>query len=57
MLVHSDPKAAGELLVEAQEDVRTRWRMYEHMAAMKVSPIEALSHANQIRSKQTQATQ
>ena len=57
MLVHSDPKAAGELLVEAQEDVCTRWRMLNIMAAMKVSPIEALSHANQIRSKQTQATQ
>jgi pyruvate-ferredoxin/flavodoxin oxidoreductase len=57
MLVHSDPKAASELLVEAQEDVRTRWRMYEHMAAMKVSPIEALAHANQTDSKETQAAQ
>jgi pyruvate-ferredoxin/flavodoxin oxidoreductase len=34
MLVHSDPEAASHLLKEAQEDVRARWQMYEHMAAM-----------------------
>src|SRR6185369_289929 len=45
MLVHSDPKTAAELLVDAQEDVRKRWRMYEHMAAMPASPIEALATA------------
>jgi pyruvate-ferredoxin/flavodoxin oxidoreductase len=47
MLVHSDPKAAAALLIEAQEDVRTRWRMYEHMAAMPANPIEALAAAKQ----------
>ena len=47
MLVQSDPKVAAALLIEAQEDVRTRWRMYEHMAAMPVTPIEALAKAKQ----------
>jgi len=42
MLVHSDPKTAAALLAQAQEDVRVRWKMYEHMAAMPASPIEAL---------------
>ena len=41
MLVHSAPGPAAELLREAQEDVRTRWKMYEHMAAMPTSPAEA----------------
>src|ERR671939_221841 len=45
MLVHSDPKAASELLVEAQQDVKTRWRMYEHMASMQMSPFEAHAKA------------
>jgi pyruvate-ferredoxin/flavodoxin oxidoreductase len=49
MLVHSDPKTAAELLVDAQEDVRKRWRMYEHMAAMPASPIEALATANEAK--------
>jgi len=34
MLAHSDPEAARRLLGEAQEDVRARWRLYEHWAAM-----------------------
>jgi pyruvate-ferredoxin/flavodoxin oxidoreductase len=34
MLTHSQPEAAKELLVEAQEDVNKRWRLYEHMAHM-----------------------
>ncbi len=42
MLVHSAPKHAAELLIEAQEDVRSRWKMYEHMATMTGStPVEA----------------
>jgi pyruvate-ferredoxin/flavodoxin oxidoreductase len=45
MLVHSDPKTAATLLAQAQEDVRVRWKMYEHMAAMPASPIEALAAA------------
>ena len=45
MLVHSDPKTAAVLLAQAQEDVRVRWKMYEHMAAMPASPIEALAAA------------
>jgi pyruvate-ferredoxin/flavodoxin oxidoreductase len=34
MLRHSDPKAAATLLVEAQEDVTTRFKMYEQWASM-----------------------
>jgi pyruvate-ferredoxin/flavodoxin oxidoreductase len=36
MLVKSDPQAAKELLVLAQDDVKKRWRLYEHWAAMQV---------------------
>ncbi len=36
MLVKSDPDAAKKLLVLAQEDVKNRWRLYEHWAAMQV---------------------
>jgi pyruvate-ferredoxin/flavodoxin oxidoreductase len=40
MLVHSDPEAAKRLLELAQEDVNTRWRMYENWAAMMVNAAE-----------------
>jgi pyruvate-ferredoxin/flavodoxin oxidoreductase len=46
MLVHSDPKTAAARLVEAQQDVNERWRMYEYMAAMPASPVEAAAAAN-----------
>jgi pyruvate-ferredoxin/flavodoxin oxidoreductase len=46
MLVHSDPKTAAALLAEAQRDVNERWRMYEYMAAMPASPVEAVAIAN-----------
>jgi pyruvate-ferredoxin/flavodoxin oxidoreductase len=36
MLVKSDPEAAKELLALAQDDVKKRWRLYEHWAAMQV---------------------
>jgi pyruvate-ferredoxin/flavodoxin oxidoreductase len=32
MLTKSHPKEAKELMKEAQEDVTTRWKMYEKMA-------------------------
>jgi pyruvate-ferredoxin/flavodoxin oxidoreductase len=35
MLVHSDPKAAAELLIEAQDDVKVSWKMYSYLAALK----------------------
>jgi pyruvate-ferredoxin/flavodoxin oxidoreductase len=41
MLVHSDPAAAKALLEEAQADVRARWRLYEHWAAMPVGETAA----------------
>jgi len=47
MLVHSDPKAAASLLVGAQEDVRSRWKMYEHMASMVMTPVEAAVKASE----------
>lgn len=34
MLTRSDPKAARELLREAQDDVERQWRVYSHRAAM-----------------------
>jgi pyruvate-ferredoxin/flavodoxin oxidoreductase len=34
MLAQADPKAAKELLVLAQEDVRERWKMYQHLASL-----------------------
>jgi pyruvate-ferredoxin/flavodoxin oxidoreductase len=34
MLAHSHPDVARILLAEAEEDVRTRWQLYEHWAAM-----------------------
>jgi pyruvate-ferredoxin/flavodoxin oxidoreductase len=33
MLTHSDPETARRRLVEAQEDVDARWRLYEQWAA------------------------
>ena len=33
MLTKSNPKAAKQLLQEAQKDVRSRWEMYEYLAA------------------------
>jgi len=43
MLAHSDPAAAKRLLEEAQQDARTRWKMYEHLAAMPVNGPPAAS--------------
>jgi len=37
MLAHSNPEAARRLLDEAQEDVRVRWRFYEHLAGLPVN--------------------
>jgi pyruvate-ferredoxin/flavodoxin oxidoreductase len=36
MLAHSDPTTARRLLERAQDDVRTRWQLYEHWAGMPV---------------------
>jgi pyruvate-ferredoxin/flavodoxin oxidoreductase len=37
MLAHSDPEAAKKLLKEAQEDVKSRWRLYENWAGMSLA--------------------
>jgi pyruvate-ferredoxin/flavodoxin oxidoreductase len=34
MLAQARPEEARELLARAQEDVKRRWRLYEHWAAM-----------------------
>jgi pyruvate-ferredoxin/flavodoxin oxidoreductase len=39
MLMHSNPVAAKQLLQEAQEDVASRWKLYEHLAAMKPAAV------------------
>jgi pyruvate-ferredoxin/flavodoxin oxidoreductase len=36
MLTKSKPEAAKELLKEAQEDVNSRWQLYQYLAARKV---------------------
>jgi pyruvate-ferredoxin/flavodoxin oxidoreductase len=56
MLVHSDPKAAAELLKGAQEDVRTKWKIYEHMAAMQFASVEVAAKAA-IESKEAKAAE
>jgi pyruvate-ferredoxin/flavodoxin oxidoreductase len=38
MLAQSDAAEAERLLAQAQEDVRARWRLYEHWAAMPTTP-------------------
>jgi hypothetical protein len=43
MLAHSAPDTARHLLNLAQENVRTRWRQYEHMAAMPAKNGETAS--------------
>ena len=37
MLVHSSPETAALLLTEAQKDVETRWKLYEHWASLSYS--------------------
>jgi pyruvate-ferredoxin/flavodoxin oxidoreductase len=37
MLVQSKPEAARDLLDQAQEDVKRRWRLYEHWAKLSVN--------------------
>jgi pyruvate-ferredoxin/flavodoxin oxidoreductase len=43
MLAYSDPDAARRLLAEAQEDARSRWRLYEYWAAMPLDGTAAES--------------
>ncbi len=37
MLVKSDPQAAAMLLIEAQQDVNSRWHLYEQLATLDYS--------------------
>jgi pyruvate-ferredoxin/flavodoxin oxidoreductase len=46
MLVHSDPQAAAQLLTEAQHDVDSRWKFYQHLASLPVNGVkEAIEEA------------
>jgi pyruvate-ferredoxin/flavodoxin oxidoreductase len=38
MLTKSKPEDAKRLFAEAQKDVTARWRMYDYLAARKLSP-------------------
>ncbi|MFN8626266.1 MAG: pyruvate:ferredoxin (flavodoxin) oxidoreductase [Candidatus Binatia bacterium] len=38
MLTKSNPEDAEHLLKHAQEDVNTRWRLYQHLAGQKLTP-------------------
>ena len=38
MLAQAHPEEAERLALLAQQDVHSRWRLYEHMAAMVVKP-------------------
>jgi pyruvate-ferredoxin/flavodoxin oxidoreductase len=47
MLAHSNPETARRLLEEAQDDVRARWRMYEHLAGLPTAgPATAAASEN-----------
>jgi pyruvate-ferredoxin/flavodoxin oxidoreductase len=39
MLAKSNPEAAKQLLLEAQQDVADRWKLYEHWAKMPVNGV------------------
>jgi len=34
MLTLSNPAEAAKLLAEAEADIKTKWRLYKHLAAM-----------------------
>ncbi|MDJ0688420.1 MAG: hypothetical protein QNJ41_07915 [Xenococcaceae cyanobacterium MO_188.B32] len=36
MLMHSQPEAAKKLMQQAQEDVNTRYAMYQYLAARQI---------------------
>jgi pyruvate-ferredoxin/flavodoxin oxidoreductase len=44
MLAHSNPEAAERLLELAEEDVKTRWHLYEQLAAMSVNGAKKEEH-------------
>jgi pyruvate-ferredoxin/flavodoxin oxidoreductase len=50
ILRNSDPQTAQELIRLAQEDVNSRWKLYESLAAAPVqddTSVAALAHAAQ----------
>ncbi|MEA5512099.1 pyruvate:ferredoxin (flavodoxin) oxidoreductase [Crocosphaera sp. UHCC 0190] len=44
MLARSKPEVAKQLLKQAQEDVNTRWKMYQYLAARQVEPTNGNGH-------------
>jgi len=46
MLVKSNPEHAKELLVDAERDVASRWKLYEHMAHQ---PVNGAPHSEEVK--------
>ncbi|MEA5535087.1 pyruvate:ferredoxin (flavodoxin) oxidoreductase [Crocosphaera sp. XPORK-15E] len=44
MLARSKPEVAKQLLKQAQDDVNTRWKMYQYLAARQVEPANGNGH-------------
>ncbi|MGB5772213.1 MAG: thiamine pyrophosphate-dependent enzyme, partial [Crocosphaera sp.] len=44
MLARSKPEVAKQLLKQAQEDVNTRWKMYQYLAARQAEPTNGNGH-------------
>ena len=54
MLVHSNPEIAKELLKEAEQDVRARWKIYEQLAASAPeTPAAAMKAAGEAKVEAT----
>lgn len=45
MLARSKPEVAKQLLKQAQEDVNTRWKMYQYLAARQVETGNGNGHS------------
>ena len=50
MLTRSKPEAAKELLKEAQEDVNSRWKLYEHWANMPANGKNPVEVSEEVKS-------
>ncbi len=59
MLAHSNPEVAKQLLAEAENDVRTRWKLYEQLAAAPAGPpadiVQAAADARSAAAKEVKS--
>ncbi|MCZ2075376.1 MAG: pyruvate:ferredoxin (flavodoxin) oxidoreductase [Bryobacterales bacterium] len=53
MLRHSDPEAAKALLQQAQEEIQSRWKLYEARAAQSTGPQESAPAGQKQEQKET----